>query len=278
MGQSNVTQIHQDITLIRAGIEWLNDTTLHLLFPSPSAALLGLTLLSKAGFDPSEGDDPLLERAAHSVPISLLPMAEPEPVDSLEGTELITDESAGDGGAIKRKGRGRFGGTGGSNFDLEPLVSPVELGFDLAPGVDPNARIAVRYGTEGDTGLRKEAKQSEWYQRHGRGAGKERSTAPRATRREKEEAVSWDAMGGEDGREFAKRIGRERVEPYARPRREKTTQGDLDRELEGFAVRRAGGDEAGDGMDVDDGGRSRRGGRDRVGRGKEDLDRGEPEK
>ena len=92
--------------MTRLSIEWLNGTTLLLLFPTHSSALTGHTLVSKAGFDPSEGDDPLSELLPISVAFSLLPMAktEPEPVDSLAGSELIPNE------AIKRKGRGNFVG------------------------------------------------------------------------------------------------------------------------------------------------------------------------
>ena len=267
------------------GIEWLNDTTLLLLFPSPSATLLGLTLLSKAGFDPSEGDDPLLERAAHSVPLSLLPMNEPDPADSLAGSELIPNiASEGNSQKILKRGRGTFGGSSKSGvFDLEPLVSPRDS--DLAPDVDPKARIAVRYATEADTELRRQAKQSEWYARHGRQAGKEVAGDPRTGQRGADERVSWNGGGTGEGREFAKRIGRERrADPYARPGARRSER-DLDKELEGMARLR---DNVG--MEVDEDGcgldeREVRGvmtvgrqrGRGRESRGKVDLDRGEPE-
>lgn len=196
-------------------------------------------------------------------------MAEPEPVDSLAGAELIPDTSSDGETNVKRKGRGAFAGKSGTGvFDLEPLASD-EVGFELAAGVDPNARLGVRYATEGDSELRKEAKQSQWYKRHGRRAGKEVATTPRVSRREDEEAVSWEERGSGEGREFAQRIGREiRTDPYARPRR---SGRELDKELDGMRRR---GDE---GMEVDEevqGGR-RGGGRGRKSRGKEDLDRGE---
>ncbi|WVF70305.1 hypothetical protein IAT40_005094 [Kwoniella sp. CBS 6097] len=242
------------------GIEWLNDTTLQLIFDSPAAALLGLTLLSKAGFDPAEGDDPLLERSAHSVPISLLPLAEPEPVDSLEGKELLgssTQPEEGDG--VRRKGRGKFGGSSGGAFDLEPLAAEnSEDPFKLAAGVDPHARIAIRYATESDSELRKQAKQSEWYKRHGRNAGKEVASHRRSTQRDREEErLSFGGRGengGGEGRDFAKRLGRERRNPYASDRdrerrdgrgerRGRRTEEDLDKELENMAARRAAGDD-----------------------------------
>lgn len=267
--------IERYAVLTLAGIEWLNDTTLHLLFPTPSSALIGLTLLSKAGFDPSEGDDPLLERAAHSVPFSLLPMAEPEPVNSLAGSELMTDLAPTAG--VKRKGRGAFGQ---NPFDLEPLVSTNDDITEFAAGVDPIARIAVRYATVGDAELRKEAKQSEWYKRHGNRAGKEVASTPRTGRRDDGDAdLSWEGRGTGEGREFAKRIGRERrMEPYARGRR---SEKDLDRELEGMKSGAMQGEDDTKAMEVDEEGglrgrTGRRGGRAREVSGKEDLDRGKP--
>ncbi|WVR06036.1 hypothetical protein IAU60_003064 [Kwoniella sp. DSM 27419] len=252
------------------GIEWLNDSTLLLIFPSPAAALIGLTVLAKAGFDPAEGDDPLLERAAHSIPISLLPLAEPEPVPSLEGQELLRAESGDTGTAageapVRRKGRGQFGrGTSGA-FDLEPLASADGQDrdpFKLAPRVDPHARITIRYAVESDSELRKEAKQSEWYKRHGRGAGKEVAAARRAREREEREELSFGGRigAGGEGRDFAKRLGRGRRDPYARPADERSgggrgrgrrTEEDLDKELENMARRRAAGDEGVDDADVD---------------------------
>jgi hypothetical protein len=97
------------------------------------------------------------------------------------------------------------------------------------------------------------------------------------------------------GREFARRIGRERREPngrrYGKDEREgarerggRRTAEDLDLELERMARRRAGGETGEeDGMKVDEdvemgeerryGARERRGGRSER-RGKEDLDQG----
>ena len=262
-------------------MEWLNDTTLILIFPSPASALVGLELLSKAGFDPSEGDDPLFERSAHSVPISLLPQAQLDPKDSLVGTELLTSPPPTEDG-VKRKGRGTFSGNGDGDgrFDLPALVpakGETENEWNLAEGVDPRARIAVRYAVESDGVLRGEAKQSEWYKKYGRGAGKERTGAgPRRGRcDEQDEMVSWGGRGGGAGREgikFAKRLGRERKAPYARPSGRRTVD-DLDKDLENMAKRRTG-----DEMDVDGGGgdgRRNGGGGRRERRGKEDLDKGE---
>ncbi|WRT64316.1 uncharacterized protein IL334_001248 [Kwoniella shivajii] len=281
------------------GIEWLNDTTLHLIFPTPAAALLGLTVLSKAGFDPAEGDDPLLERAAHSVPISLLPLAEPEPVPSLEGQELLSgssDSTSNQDGGIKRKGRGNFGSKSSSGvFDLEPLVNPEtsQDPFKLAEGIDPHARIAIRYGTEADQELRKEAKASQWYKRHGRNAGKEIASSKRSIgddRYQEEEGMSLKGRGSGEGRDFAKRLGRERRDqPYGnRPGNRgkgRRTEEDLDKELENIAKRRTAGEEGisfDEDVEMDSGSADRRrddrrGGRRGGGRRgenkKEDLDK-----
>ncbi|WWC66215.1 uncharacterized protein I206_100116 [Kwoniella pini CBS 10737] len=239
------------------GIEWLNDTTLHLIFPTAAAALLGLTVLSKAGFDPAEGDDPLLERAAHSIPFSLLPLAEPEPVPSLEGQELLGESSTPkENEGIKRKGRGTFGSKSGI-FDLEPLVSDRNDNLSeikLLEGVNPHSRIAIRYGIELDQDLRKQAKQSEWYKRHGKHAGKETSSRIRNfnnnNNHEDENGFSFSGRNGGEGRDFAKRLGRgggrRDQQPYGeRPNkgRGRRTEEDLDKDLENFAKRRAAGED-----------------------------------
>jgi hypothetical protein len=258
---------HCPINTSHIGIEWLNDTTLHLIFPSPRDSLLSLSLLSKAGFDPSEGDDPLLERAAHSFPLSLLPTA---PISSLAETELLPSTSAEEGG-IRRKGRGAFTKGDIGAFDLPPLVPVETSSWNFAEGVDPNARVGVRFGLEGDMELRGAAKASEWYKRHGRHAGKEIAGTRRSGGGEREQ-VSWGA-GREngEGREFAKRLGRAK-EPYARPQRAGKTADDLDRELEGIR--------SGNTMEVDEAGEERGGGRRggsgrRQERGKVDLDQGQ---
>ena len=264
------------------GIEWLNDTTLELLFPTSAAALLGLSLLSKAGFDPGEGDDPLLERAAHSVPLSLLPGV------SKEGVELLAPASADEGG-IRKKGRGGFGGAMSADNTAStssPAAEAPKLAEEVKDGIDPNARIAIRYATEADKQLRQQAKQSDWYKRNGRTAGKETASQTRSLPGRGDDRYTFsgrEEAGG--GREFGKRIGRERRGPYDRPARK--DQSDLDRELDGMVSRRLGQD-GGDDVDMDQGdefGRERRrgggGGRGRGGRGGrrehrnvEDLDKG----
>ena len=218
-------------------------------------------------------------------------MAEPDPVDSLDGQELLGGGTR-NGGAPTRKGRGAFATASGvlasdsvlrdqpSNnglADLEPL-STGETGFQLANGVDPNARIAIRYAVESDSDLRKEAKQSEWYKRHGRQAGKETTTAPRNLRYEPDEQPSLLGRTAGEGKDFASRLGR-RQEPYNRSaRRPRRTQEELDRELEKMVERRVNGDDEGVNLEGDvemHSASSRDSRRRRPQKGAEDLDRGE---
>lgn len=278
------------------GIEWLNDTTLELLFPTAPAALLGLSVLAKAGFDPGEGDDPLLERAAHTFPLHLLP------TESKEGVELLAPSSETVEGEVRRKGRGGFAsgmsadttstgnGTGNGSGRGATAVSGDEMReWNLAQGIDPNARVAIRYATEADKQLRQQAKQSEWYRRHGRTAGKERAAQSAERENRYEDQDSWSFRGREGsemggGRDFAKRIGRERRAPYdRRGGRERKDPSDLDRELDGMVRRRAAGEAEDMDMDMDvDADHRRRGGGGGRGRGQrrerrgvEDLDKGE---
>lgn len=281
-------------THVPTGIEWLNDTTLILIFPSAPASLLALSLLAKAGFDPSEGDDPLLPRSAHSFPVSLLPLREPEPVQSQAGSELLAATEDAEGGGVRKRGRGMFAGSaaGVGSRDLPALATgtvDVLQGVELAEGVDPNARVEVRFAVEEDGGLRAEAKQSDWYKRHGRGAGKETAGGRRSLPgRERDDGVSFEGRGlGNDGGELRRRIGRERAEPYRRDQRGgqgrvrgRRTEEDLDQELERIARARASGEDIPD-VDMDEGGRNGHGrergerGPRRERKGREDLDQGE---
>jgi hypothetical protein len=170
-------------------------------------------------------------------------------------------------------------------------------GWNLAPGIDPNARIAVRFGLEGDKTLRSEAKKSEWYKRHGRAAGKETASSRREVyaydgdsshgrRGRNGDQVTFEGRGADgnvgEGRDFAKRIGKGRVQgrrgPYERDgggdrdrRAGGRTVEDLDRELENI---RGGGADAGGEISDNRTNGGRRGER-RPKRGKDDLDAGE---
>jgi len=201
----------------------------------------------------------------------------------LADTELLPSSSEPSTG-IRRKGRGAFtdGETGA--FDLAPLVPVSKEGeWNLAEGVDPNARVGVRFGLEGDMELRGSAKGSDWYRRNGRHAGKEVATGRRSLGDEREEGLSWKgASGSGEGRDFAKRLGRA-VGPYERRegrgdgRRggKGKTMEDLDKELEGI---RAGPKEGDEDVDMESSGRNggRRRGRGKAeDRGKDDLDKGQ---
>lgn len=272
------------------GIEWLNDTTLILLFPTPAAALLALSMLCKAGFDPTEGDDPLLERSAHGFPISLLPRAEPRREDRDREGEREDREAArrreldrqldeemsayrqeGGGGMaadrleaeapsaeepVRRRGRGAFTADKGAFDDTQ---EPVEF----AEGVDPHARVTVRYALEGDNQKRQGARDSAWYAKHGRGAGKE--VAPRRGYADEPRSLS-DRVGTRgEGRDLSRRI---RSAPYDRDRADRGDRGDR-------GDRRGRSRVADLDADLD---RMRGGGRGsnrRPQRNKDDLDRGE---
>ncbi|BEJ10908.1 hypothetical protein CspHIS471_0103300 [Cutaneotrichosporon sp. HIS471] len=242
------------------GIEWLNDSTLILLFPTPAAALLSLSMLAKAGFDPTEGDDPLMERAAHGFPSALLPRRSPTPEPDRRAADLdaeleavaaardASDErSKSPSEEPVRKGRGAFradvprGSTNGA-FDLAPLAGSKKERF--ADGVDPNSRVTVRYATEADnTKFKRGAGESSWYAKHGRAAGKETSARRTGGGRWEEPRDLKDRMGTRgEGRDFARRIGRDRYDDRERrergPRRARVE--DLDADLEWMARRRDG--------------------------------------
>jgi hypothetical protein len=217
-------------------MEWLNDSTLILLFATPAAALLGLSMLAKAGFDPTEGDDPLLERAAHAIPPSLLPQPEGRLTEDRDsGSRMETEDG------VRRRGRGTFSarepsGSAHGAFDLEPLAKP-----DIRGEIDVHARVTIRYATEGDAEARRGARASDWYARHGRGAGKE--VTQRRFGREPLDLKDRVGTSGE-GREFGRRIGRERAQPYARPQEPRRARAsDLDAELENMASSRAAGND-----------------------------------
>ncbi|ODO05947.1 hypothetical protein I350_05008 [Cryptococcus amylolentus CBS 6273] len=269
---------------------WLNDTSLHVLFETSAEALLALSLLSKTGFDPVEGDDPLMERSAHSFPIHLLPQALQEPIEK----RTIPAESSSEDAAVNRRGRGMFAGDG-------ERAMASELSYELAPGVNPLARIAIRIAFQQDANLKGRRDNSKWYATYGRDAGKESLAQPRRVGKGRSE-TRWESAPDayeSGGHDLLQRVGRER-KPYDRPEprgdrrgRGRPTQDDLDRQLDNL---RSGG---GGSMDVDGGGASvngqedegivrkgrgfRSGGgggrgggrRERPRPGKEDLDKGE---
>lgn len=214
-----------------AGIEWLNDTTLLLIFSTSADALLGLSMLAAGGFDPEEGDDPLLPRAAHAIPLHLLPAASPPLPGAADTTEPSDPEQPGpssaptdpDAEAVVRRGRGTFA-SGLLSADHDAPLDSIRL----KEGVDPNAPVEIRYAVGADKARRAKAEQSEWYRSHGRHAGKERAAAVRPPREEEEDegryalALRWtDASHGKEqhGRDFAARVEKKRKArwgPYER--------------------------------------------------------------
>ncbi|KAE8542903.1 hypothetical protein D1P53_000966 [Cryptococcus gattii VGV] len=261
------------------GIEWINDTTLHILFPSPRLAILALALLAKTGFtlpspqeqeqeqEQEQGDDPLQERSAHPFPLSLLPR-KPVAPPAEEGGEIEPETEA-----ITKRGRGQFTlpnrpSHSPRTHDTEDLLETIPL----EDGINPLARIALRLALIDDMTVRQGGKESTWYKKHGFQAGKEtlgggarRPFGPRdrgerggGGRWEKGSLFSLVGEGEGGGEELAKRLGRERrkPKPYDRPtgsgrERGLVTQEELDRELESLrsgTVRPAEG-----GMDIDDG-------------------------
>ncbi len=118
------------------GVEWINDTNLVVIFDDPQAAFLAFTKLSKTGFEPWEGgDEPLVDRAAQSVPLSLLPIPPLPPREEYEEAKTVDD--------------------------------------DVPEGLRPGAMMQVRYAKMDDMKERKKAADSSFYKRYGRRAGKE---------------------------------------------------------------------------------------------------------
>lgn len=203
-----------------------------LVFHDGREAKVAISLLAKTGFDPYEpnNDDPLELRAAKPVPRRLLPLPENE-------------TGAADEGGKRHKGRSGLDPTDllfNPKRDLVPVKKTEDE--DLPVGLREGARLDIRYAMESDVKARTAAKDSEWYKKHGRTAGKginPLSGSRHAPRRRR--SASPGAGAGEGTR---------------RPRR---TQEDLDAELDAmrsgtFAEDR--GTDAGN-----DEGRRRRGGR-----------------
>ena len=230
-----------------------------------------------------------------------------DPADRREGQELLGATSSDKEGGVRKRGRGAFrsgeSGGGGRAFgstDDTSYADEVEAesrtvsGIQLQEGVDPTSRITIRFALEEDKKHRKQATESEWYQRHGRRAGKETSERKRDIRENRyedqfngfptsnggeEAGEGYDVSEGRDmGRELQRRIKREKRAPYARPDgdrrngggRARTNADDLDRELERFARAKAG-----EVLEDEPERRRPSGRRNGSGRGsKEDLDRG----
>jgi len=154
---------------------------------------------------------------------------------------------------------------------------------ELPEGLRPGARLDIRYAMEADVKARTKASESQWYAKHGRGAGKER--VPLLTDRSKYGRYAEASESPSEGRDrySSGNSGRRRrsASPGRRDQRRggRPTAEDLDKELEMFRS----GDAVDSGRDTPQSGRdtprserdSQHGTR-RRGRAKqEDLDAGE---
>lgn len=281
---------HRASANLPTGIEWINDTALHILFPTPQLSILALSLLSKTGFAlgddgqveeegddgqvEEEGDDPLQERSAHPFPLSLLPRKPARLLEQPIETSTLTPEEGTD--TVTKRGRGQFALPDRPSPSLRSSYDDDNTALlesiPLEDGVNPLARIALRLALVEDMTVRQRGKESGWYKKHGFEAGKERLGGglvrrpfAKATRGERGAWASGegDGDGQAGGEELAKRLGRER-KPYDRPARSlpssggsgrtrgMVTQEELDRELESL---RSGvtprGQVEGGGMDID---------------------------
>lgn len=182
-----------------------------MVFHDAREAKVAISLLAKTGFDPYEpnNDDPLELRAAKSVPRRLLPLPENE-----------------DGVKTTGKGRSDIDPTDllfNPKRDLVPVKKANDE--DLPEGLREGARLDIRYAMESDVKARTAAKDSEWYKKHGRTAGKGAN------------ALSGSRHGpGSNGRRRrsaspGSRHG-DREDGGAGARRPRRTQEDLDAELD----------------------------------------------
>ncbi|GHJ87928.1 hypothetical protein NliqN6_4330 [Naganishia liquefaciens] len=136
------------------GVEWISDNRLVLVFQDAREANVAISLLAKTGFDPYEpnNDDPLELRAAKAVPRRLLPLPENEKASKgnsrIDPTDLLFNPQR----------------------DLVPVKKTDDE--DLPEGLREGARLDIRYAMESDVKARTAAKDSEWYKKHGRTAGK----------------------------------------------------------------------------------------------------------
>lgn len=141
--------------IMQLGVEWINDTCLCLIFKTAKEAFVALRLLSKVGFDPAGGDDPLQLFSAQTVPSDLLPLSE-------NGKDVEAQTSM-ENGLVKTR---------------KATTQPDD--DSLPEGLRPGARMDIRYAVESDQKARTKAKDSQWYAKYGRRAGKE--GAPERTR------------------------------------------------------------------------------------------------
>jgi hypothetical protein len=183
-----------------------------------------LELLAKTGFDPyaPQNDDPLELRSAQPLPNELR-----------ESIIATLDEK-------EKAGSTRAGNNGRSRMQ-DGLVVAKSLedrdDSELPEGLRPGARLDIRYAMEADVKARTKASESQWYAKHGRGAGKER--VPLLTDRAKYGRYADAPEPTTGGREQRVNGGQGRRRRSASPGRRgngggRRTAEDLDRELDMF--------------------------------------------
>lgn len=109
---------------------------------------------------------------------------------------------------------------------------------DLPEGLRPGARLDIRYAMEADVKARTKASESQWYAKHGRGAGKERASLLTDKRKYGRYADTPDPEDEDRDRRRGNGQGRRRrsASPGRRDGRRggRPTAEDLDKELETF--------------------------------------------
>ena len=254
------------------GIEWISDTRLCIVYGSPASTKTALELLAKTGFDPypPQSDDPLELRSAQALPTELR-----------ESIIAALDEKE-----RAKMGRNEDDGRPRMQDGLVVAKGKEERDdADLPEGLRPGARLDIRYAMEADVKARTKASESQWYAKHGRGAGKERANLLTDKRKYGRYADVPDPQ--DEGRDRDRRRGGGDTDVHGRRRRSaspgrreerrggRPTVEDLDKELDMFRSgepaesRREGREQRGGERDDQHGTRRR-------GRAKqEDLDAGE---
>jgi hypothetical protein len=201
------------------GIEWISDTRLCIVYGSPQSTKTSLELLAKTGFDPypPQIDDPLELRSAQPLPTELRESIIAQLDDKERERASRSNRPAMQDGLVVAK----------SLNDRDD--------FELPEGLRPGARLDIRYAMEADVKARTKASESQWYAKHGRGAGKER--VPLLTDRSKYGRYAEASPELQDRRSSGNSGRRRRsASPGRRDQRRggRPTAEDLDKELDMF--------------------------------------------
>ncbi|KAJ9121589.1 hypothetical protein QFC22_002208 [Naganishia vaughanmartiniae] len=184
-------------------------------------AKIAISLLAKTGFDPypPNRDDPLDLRAAKPVPRRLLPLPE---------AEVVSDPANSD---EKKTRPAKSTGLDPTDllFDRKRDLVPVKKtnDEDLPEGLREGARLDIRYAMESDVKARTAAKDSQWYKKHGRAAGKGANAA-----REQRHSPHGRRRSASPGSRNNNGQSGDRRERGGSGRRPVRTQNDLDAELD----------------------------------------------